>query len=187
MVLKQMGRWMRPAAVAMLLIAVATLSVQPARAGDRYTQPPQATSGGAYGVNQDGWEVQVVNQSNVDLAADPPGATDNVASMSPTLQAGTTASVKGRESIFGGPANMNFAYLRGGFQSAGFEVVIRDSRLGLSVYCDHTNVSCTVTRRNETSRLWWLSAISSQRRWRLGQESRKEEYYGDPNSLQKRF
>jgi hypothetical protein len=147
MILKQMSRWTRPAAVAVLLIAVATLCAQTARAGDQSTQPPQATSGGVYCVNQDGWEVQVVNQSNVDLAADPPGATDNVARMSPTLQASTTASVKGKESIFGGSANMNFGYIRSGFQSAGFEVEIRDSRQGLWVYCSHANVSCTVTKK----------------------------------------
>jgi hypothetical protein len=77
-------------------------------------QPPtsggQGSLQGCSGGLCQGWKLTISNQMQYRLVARTPTFTDNVVSMSQLIQPGGQGSVEGKDSAFGGPANMNFEY-----------------------------------------------------------------------------
>lgn len=111
------------------------------------TLGPQA-SGFDWGVNSDGWQVTLINDTKFDLERVHAGFTDNVASAPGRIGPGQQASIRGVRSILGGPADMNFQYQRYPPRESdtyGVSVRIRSSGAGeVNVFCSATRNSCAV-------------------------------------------
>jgi hypothetical protein len=91
---------------------------------DAAAQPAGHLLGVDWGPNHDGWNVTVINDAGLGLSLLRPDPTDNVYYAPPYIgPGGTTTGIRGRQSLFGGPANMNFVY-NGGEAAVG-EVLTR--------------------------------------------------------------
>lgn len=96
------------ALIVLVSIVLLTGSSYPAFAG---TPTPPAASAVNWGVNANGWQVTVQNQSSVEVIDFfPASLTTNIKSMPDSIPAGGQGTVQGVESILGGPANMDFYY-----------------------------------------------------------------------------
>jgi hypothetical protein len=94
-----------------------------------------------WGPNSTGWNVTIINDSSRSWAYSS-SAVNNVSYAPPNIPSGTTdTGIRGKESLFGGPANMDIRYTWGGFGPTDpyqyFHIYIRSTSGGdVSVSCD---------------------------------------------------
>jgi hypothetical protein len=139
----------RRGGVVALALALALLAgrAQPARAGNQMAPSSGATSGIDWGVNQNGWQVVVHNQSSYRLVALNSLVTDNVKYSSGNIPPRADGFVNGKASVFGGPANMNFQYDPGGDSPDFVSVDISSDNSG---HVDIICAGCRVDKRDRT-------------------------------------
>lgn len=154
-----MFRWMKILGPVAVVMAV-TLGAAPAIASNAESADTVVTSGWwDYGVNQNGWNITIVNDSSQKLTYEGFGQPlNNVSYANDSIAAHTTdEDTRGKKSVLGGPANMDMKYSTGGHVGA-FDLWVKselaiDGSINVTASCiDYpaTGLTCTVLRKEAT-------------------------------------
>jgi len=141
----------RPKRVVARILALLVPALLIAAAGINHPARADSNAGGIdWGVNANGWQVVVYNDSDTKLEWEGTAITDNVATISHQIEPHSQGSVSGVKSAFSGPANMNFGYYPEDDSCCAHLVIINsDFRGNVSVDCEPAR-ACTVAQQERS-------------------------------------